>query len=202
MSLQGSLSIERMCQMAAVSRRSFYRSLKEEQPAEEEMEVRAAIQQIFLDVGKLRNGPKPDKKILWFDAGNFHTNSHGANSAGRLAVRNEGAHGGRVHQALQVLAKVSPERARSYLGVESQSGRPGLHIRCSNMRSASRARTNIWYEEERRSEFLAIGRQDPSYTRLNRVASDMALTPLCFRLRSNVPQGSLPARFFRLLPGV
>ena len=49
MSLQGSLSIERMCQLAAVSRRSFYRSLKERQPAEEEMEVRSAIQQIALE---------------------------------------------------------------------------------------------------------------------------------------------------------
>jgi putative transposase len=49
MSLQGSLSIERMCQMAPVSRRGFYRSLKEQQPAEEEMEVRSAIQQIALE---------------------------------------------------------------------------------------------------------------------------------------------------------
>jgi len=49
MSLQGSLSIERMCQMVAVSRRGFYRSLKEQQPAEEEMEVRSAIQQIALE---------------------------------------------------------------------------------------------------------------------------------------------------------
>jgi putative transposase len=48
MSLQGSLSIERMCQMVPVSRRSFYRSLKEQQPVEEEMEVRSAIQQIAL----------------------------------------------------------------------------------------------------------------------------------------------------------
>ena len=48
MSLQGGLSIERMCQMVPVSRRSFYRSLKEQQPAEEEMEVRSAIQQIAL----------------------------------------------------------------------------------------------------------------------------------------------------------
>ena len=39
MSLQGSLSIERMCQMVMVSRRGFYRSLKEQQPIEEEMEV-------------------------------------------------------------------------------------------------------------------------------------------------------------------
>ena len=48
MSLQGSLSIERLCQLVAVSRRGFYRSLKEQQPAEEEMEVRSAIQQIAL----------------------------------------------------------------------------------------------------------------------------------------------------------
>src|SRR3981081_22311 len=38
MSLQGSLSIERMCQMVPVSRPGFYRSLKEQQPVEEEME--------------------------------------------------------------------------------------------------------------------------------------------------------------------
>jgi transposase InsO family protein len=49
MSLQGSLSIERMCQLVAVSRRSFYRSLQERRPAEEEMEVRSAIQQIALE---------------------------------------------------------------------------------------------------------------------------------------------------------
>jgi transposase InsO family protein len=47
--LQGSLSIERMCQLASVSRRSFYRSLKERQPTEEEMEVRSAIQTIALE---------------------------------------------------------------------------------------------------------------------------------------------------------
>jgi transposase InsO family protein len=49
MSLQGSLSIERMCQMVPVSRRGFYRSLQEQQPAEEEMEVRDSIQQIVLE---------------------------------------------------------------------------------------------------------------------------------------------------------
>ena len=48
MFLQGSLSIERMCQLVPVSRRSFYRSLKEQQPAEEELDVRSAIQQIAL----------------------------------------------------------------------------------------------------------------------------------------------------------
>ena len=49
MFLQGSLNIERMCQLVPVSRRSFYRSLKEQQPAEEELEVRSAIQQIALE---------------------------------------------------------------------------------------------------------------------------------------------------------
>jgi putative transposase len=49
MPLQGSLSIERMCQMVPVSRRGFYRSLQEQQLLVEEMEVRAAIQQIALE---------------------------------------------------------------------------------------------------------------------------------------------------------
>ena len=49
MLLPGSLSIERMCQLVPVSRRSFYRSLKEQQPVEEELEVRSAIQQIALE---------------------------------------------------------------------------------------------------------------------------------------------------------
>ena len=49
MSRQGSLSIERMCQLVAVSRASFYRSLQEQRPVEEEMEVRSAIQQIVVE---------------------------------------------------------------------------------------------------------------------------------------------------------
>ena len=49
MSLQGSLSIERMCQLAQVSRAGFYRSLQEPPPVKEEMEVRATIQQIVLE---------------------------------------------------------------------------------------------------------------------------------------------------------
>lgn len=48
MSLQGSLGIERMCELARVSRAGFYRSLQEQRPVEEEMEVRSAIQQIAL----------------------------------------------------------------------------------------------------------------------------------------------------------
>lgn len=49
MSLQGSLSIERMCQLAQVSRAGFYRSLQERQPVEEKMEVQSMIQQIALE---------------------------------------------------------------------------------------------------------------------------------------------------------
>jgi transposase InsO family protein len=49
MPMQGSLSIERMCQMGQVSRAGFYRSLKEQRPVEEDMEVRSAIQQIALE---------------------------------------------------------------------------------------------------------------------------------------------------------
>jgi len=49
MSLQGSLSIGRMCQLAGVSRASFYRSLQERAPGEEDMEVRSVIQQIAVE---------------------------------------------------------------------------------------------------------------------------------------------------------
>jgi len=48
MPLQGNLSIERMCQLAGVSRAGFYRSLQKRDAAEEEMETRSAIQAIFL----------------------------------------------------------------------------------------------------------------------------------------------------------
>ena len=47
--MQGSLSIEHMCQLASVSRASFYRSLEEREPAEEDMEVRSEIQKIVLE---------------------------------------------------------------------------------------------------------------------------------------------------------
>jgi putative transposase len=49
MSLQGNLSVERMCQLAQVSRASFYRALQQREPALAEMELRGAIQQIFLE---------------------------------------------------------------------------------------------------------------------------------------------------------
>jgi putative transposase len=48
MSVQGSLSIERMCQLVPVSRAGFYRSLQEQRPVEEAMDVRSAIHEIAL----------------------------------------------------------------------------------------------------------------------------------------------------------
>jgi transposase InsO family protein len=49
MSMQGSLTIERMCYLGQVSRAGFYRSLQEQGLGEEEMEVRAAIQRIVVE---------------------------------------------------------------------------------------------------------------------------------------------------------
>jgi transposase InsO family protein len=49
MPLQGRLSVEHMCQLVVVSRRGFYRSLRQREPAEEETEVRSLIQQIALE---------------------------------------------------------------------------------------------------------------------------------------------------------
>jgi hypothetical protein len=46
MSRQGGLRIERMGQLAQVSRAEFYRSLQERQPMEAERDVRSAIQGI------------------------------------------------------------------------------------------------------------------------------------------------------------
>ncbi|MGC2161595.1 MAG: IS3 family transposase [Silvibacterium sp.] len=47
--MQGNLSVERMCQLASVSRAGFYRSLQERAPVEEDLEVRSTIQQIFAE---------------------------------------------------------------------------------------------------------------------------------------------------------
>ena len=56
MSLQGSMTVERMCELVRVSRANFYRSLKEQRPAEEETEVRSTIQQIALEHRRPRPG--------------------------------------------------------------------------------------------------------------------------------------------------
>lgn len=49
MPLQSGLTIERICQLARVSRAGFYRWLQEPQSVEAEMEVRSAIQQIAME---------------------------------------------------------------------------------------------------------------------------------------------------------
>jgi transposase InsO family protein len=49
MSMQGNLSVERMCQQAGISRAGFYRSLQQREPVDEDMEVRSAIQLIFAE---------------------------------------------------------------------------------------------------------------------------------------------------------
>jgi putative transposase len=49
MSMQGKLGIEQMCRLTGVSRAGFYRSLQEQQPVEEDMQVRSTIQQIFAE---------------------------------------------------------------------------------------------------------------------------------------------------------
>jgi putative transposase len=56
--LQGSLSIERMCQLAGVSRAGFYPSLQERAPVEEDMEVRSVIQQMAIEYRR-RYGYRP-----------------------------------------------------------------------------------------------------------------------------------------------
>jgi len=49
MPLQGSFSIERMCHLAQVNRAGFYRHLRGGWPAEEELILRSAIQEIVLE---------------------------------------------------------------------------------------------------------------------------------------------------------
>ena len=49
MRLQGNLSIERMCQLAQVSRAGFYRTYNELEPEQEELDLRSLIQTIFLE---------------------------------------------------------------------------------------------------------------------------------------------------------
>jgi putative transposase len=49
MQVQGGLTIERMCALGRVSRAGFYRYWQQQEPQEEQMEVRAQIQQIVLN---------------------------------------------------------------------------------------------------------------------------------------------------------
>ncbi len=48
-SLQGKLSVERMCVLAQVSRAGYYRWLQQREPEVEETLVRAAIQQVAVE---------------------------------------------------------------------------------------------------------------------------------------------------------
>jgi len=49
MPMPGTLGVEPMCRLAGVSRAGFYRFLQQRHPAEEDMEVRAAIHEIALE---------------------------------------------------------------------------------------------------------------------------------------------------------
>lgn len=49
MAVQGSLNIEHMCRLAGVSRAGFYRWLGEDEPVEEDLKIRSAIQKIFTE---------------------------------------------------------------------------------------------------------------------------------------------------------
>jgi len=81
-SMQGSLGIEQMCQLAPVSRAGFYRSLQEQRPVEEEMEVCSAIQQIvFGTSAPLRLSPGLGGVTASGHAGQSQT--IGAHHAGR-----------------------------------------------------------------------------------------------------------------------
>ena len=57
------MCIERMCQLVGVSRAGFYRSLKAQEPVEEDMEVRSAIQNVFVE-HKRRYGNRRVSKEL------------------------------------------------------------------------------------------------------------------------------------------
>jgi putative transposase len=48
MTMQGKLPVERMCQLAQISRAGFYRFLQEEAPEEKEMAERAAVQEVAI----------------------------------------------------------------------------------------------------------------------------------------------------------
>ena len=60
MSRQGGLRIERMCQLAQVSRAGFYRSLQEAQPVEEAMRVRTEFRRLRwrIDAGTAIDGSR------------------------------------------------------------------------------------------------------------------------------------------------
>jgi hypothetical protein len=72
MPIQGGLSVERMCELARVSRAGYYRSLQERAPREEEVEVRSVIQRIALEHRRrygYRRGGWPIQAVLWLEWG-------------------------------------------------------------------------------------------------------------------------------------
>ena len=62
MPVQGSLSVERMCQVAVVSRAGYYRSFAEQCPDEEEMMVRSVIQKVVVE-----NRRRYGYRRVWFE---------------------------------------------------------------------------------------------------------------------------------------
>jgi len=63
MQLQGKLSVERMCELAKVSRAGFYRSLEEKAPRAEESEIRSMVQQIALEHRRRLGSPRMKREL-------------------------------------------------------------------------------------------------------------------------------------------
>ena len=82
MPVQGSMSIERMCQLGQVSRAGFYRFLQERTPVEEDMELRSAIQQIVLE-HRRRYGYRRVSAEAAAERNAGQSQAGGANHAGR-----------------------------------------------------------------------------------------------------------------------
>ena len=60
---QGELRVEPICQLAGVSRAGYYRSLQQQEPKQEEMMVRAAIQQIVLEHKRRYGSPRVTREL-------------------------------------------------------------------------------------------------------------------------------------------
>jgi hypothetical protein len=84
MSLQGGLGIERMCMLAGASRAGFYCYLRQQDPWDEEMEVRSEIQKIALEHQGRYEGNRPSPTTAW----------SGSPLRPRSAVRLLGIHAG------------------------------------------------------------------------------------------------------------
>jgi putative transposase len=63
-SMQGKLSVERLCTLAQVSRAGFYRWLRKSQPDMEEMAVRAAVQEVAVEHHRHRGMVVNRKRVL------------------------------------------------------------------------------------------------------------------------------------------